>query len=214
MTEMHGFHPAAFTVASAAPDAEFFAHRAPGPLLDPGARAAVTALYHTLIAEGADILDLMAGPHSHLPPDLPRGTVIGIGLDRAVMQDNVDLTHRIVQDLNEDPTLPLPDETMDVACLCDVVPYLRHPLVTLAEILRVLRPGGVAILTFSDRFLPQKAVALWQALDHDDRRRLLDMLLTRAGFSGIDSGEVQPPSDDPSWRDAVYAVTARRPHAA
>ncbi|NVN13484.1 SAM-dependent methyltransferase, partial [Nguyenibacter vanlangensis] len=36
MTEMHGFHPAAFTVASAAPDAEFFAHRAPGPLLDPG----------------------------------------------------------------------------------------------------------------------------------------------------------------------------------
>ncbi|CAP56251.1 class I SAM-dependent methyltransferase [Gluconacetobacter diazotrophicus] len=212
--EPHGFHPAAFTVASDEPDASFFARRDPGPLMDPGAQSAVTALYHTLVAEGADVLDLMAGPDSHLPRDATYGSVIGIGLDADAMADNPRIGHRIVQDLNATPTLPLPDDAVDVACLCDVAPYLRQPMATLAEIRRVLRPGGVVIVTFSDRVIAGKAVALWQALDSTDRRRLLTILLQRAGFAGIDSGEVHPPADTPSWRDTVYAITARVPNAA
>ncbi|MBB2201369.1 class I SAM-dependent methyltransferase [Gluconacetobacter tumulisoli] len=214
MTDQHGFHPAAFTTASTEPDARFYAGRPPGALMDAGARAAVTALYQTVLPEGAWVLDLMAGDDSHLPPDTSCEAVIGIGLDAAALDANPRLTQRIVQDLNEDPVLPLPDDSLDAVCLCDAAPYLRRPLEILAEAARVLRPGGIVVFTFAERLLPGKAVALWQALEGADRSRLLTILLGRAGFVFIDTGEVQPPVDDPAWLDAVYAVTARKPGAA
>ncbi|ATU73593.1 SAM-dependent methyltransferase [Komagataeibacter rhaeticus] len=211
MNDLHGFHPQSFTAASGESDTAFYSRRPAGPMLDQGAQAAITALYRTLLPEGGDILDLMAGPDSHLPPDMEFGSVIGIGVNAQALDSNTRLTDRVVEDLNETPELPLADESMDAVLLCDVAPYLRQPVALLREAARVLQPGGLIILTSGTRFIPHKATALWQALDETDRRRMLETLLARAGFGPVDNGTVTPAPEDLFWHDAVHAMTARRP---
>ncbi|NVN35505.1 class I SAM-dependent methyltransferase [Komagataeibacter swingsii] len=211
MNDLHGFHPHSFTAASAEPDTAFYSRRPAGPMLDQGALTAITALYRTLLPEDGNILDIMAGPDSHLPPDMEFDSVIGIGVNAQALDGNPRLTDRVVEDMNETPDLPLADESMDAALLCDVAPYLRQPVQVFREIARVLQPGGLIIITFGDRFIPQKATALWQALDEGDRRRMLSVLLQRAGFGPVDNGNVTPAPEDLFWHDAVHAMTARRP---
>lgn len=211
MNDLHGFHPHSFTVASAESDTVFYSRRPAGPMLDQGALTAITALYRTLLPEDGNILDLMAGADSHLPPDMEFDSVIGMGVNAQALDSNPRLTDRVVEDINETPDLPLADESMDAALLCDVVPYLRQPVQVFREIARVLQPGGLIIITFGDRFIPQKATALWQALDEGDRRRMLSVLLQRAGFGPVDNGNVTPAPEDLFWHDAIHAMTARRP---
>lgn len=211
MNDLHGFHPQSFTVASAESDTLFYSRRPAGPMLDQGAQTAITALYRTLLPEDGNILDLMAGPDSHLPADMEFGNVIGIGVNAQALDSNTRLTDRVVEDLNETPELPLADESMDAVLLCDVVPYLRQPVVLLREVARVLQPGGLIVITFGTRFIAHKATALWQALDGTDRRRMLETLLARAGFGPVDYGTVTPAPEDMFWHDAVHAMTARRP---
>ncbi|WP_019091341.1 class I SAM-dependent methyltransferase [Komagataeibacter europaeus] len=211
MNDLHGFHPHSFTVASTESDTAFHSRRPAGPMLDQGALTAITTLYRTLLPEDGNILDIMAGPDSHLPPDMEFDSVIGIGVNTQALDSNPRLTDRVVEDINETPDLPLADESMDAALLCDVVPYLRQPTQVFRDIARVLQPGGLIIITFGDRFIPQKATALWQALDEGDRRRMLSILLQRAGFGPVDNGNVTPAPEDLFWHDAVHAMTARRP---
>ncbi|MCE2565815.1 class I SAM-dependent methyltransferase [Komagataeibacter sp. FNDCF1] len=211
MNDLHGFHPQSFTAASPQSDTVFYSRRPAGPMLDQGAQMAITALYRTLLPEGGAILDLMAGPDSHLPPDMEFDSVIGIDVNATALDGNPRLTDRVVEDLNETPDLPLADESMDAALLCDVVPYLRQPVRMFREIARVLQPGGLVIITFGTRFIPHKATALWQALDGADRPRMLEVLLARAGFGPVDNGTVTPAPEDLFWKDAVHAMTARRP---
>ncbi|GCE84682.1 class I SAM-dependent methyltransferase [Komagataeibacter diospyri] len=211
MNDLHGFHPHSFTAASNESDTVFYSRRPAGPMLDQGALTAITALYRTLLPEDGNILDLMAGPDSHLPSDMEFDSVIGIGVNTQALDSNPRLTDRVVEDINETPDLPLADESMDAALLCDVAPYLRQPVHVFREIARVLQPGGLIIITFGDRFIPQKATALWQALDEGDRRRMLSILLQRAGFGPVDNGNVSPAPEDLFWHDAVHAMTARRP---
>lgn len=51
---------------------------------------------------------------------------------------------------------------MHCVCLLCSVQYLQQPERVFAEIYRVLRPGGVAIITFSNRMFYEKAIALWR----------------------------------------------------
>ena len=86
------------------------------------------------------------------------------------------------------------------------------------EIGRVLRPGGVAALSFSNRWFPPKAVRLWADLHEFERLGLAAALLAGAGcFDGITTlsrrGAPRPP-DDPHWQlpfsDPLYLVWARK----
>ncbi|MBV1832748.1 class I SAM-dependent methyltransferase [Novacetimonas pomaceti] len=210
MNDLHGFHPGAFVCASSESDTAFWSTRPSGPMLDAGACTAVTALYRTMLPEGGRILDLMAGSDSHLPADVPFDEVIGIGVEAPALEANGRLTQRIVQDLNETPELPLADESLDAVCLCDVVPYLRQPVALFRETARVLQPGGLVLVTYGNGFVAQKAVALWQALETDDRQRLVRILMQRGGFEHTDTGSVAPPPNDAVWHDTIYGVTARR----
>lgn len=47
--------------------------------------------------------------------------------------------------------LPLPDEAFDAVVCWDVIEHVRDPRLVLGEIRRVLRPGGVALLTVINR---------------------------------------------------------------
>lgn len=209
-----GFHPAAFTRANNEVDTIFFSSRQENTLMDAGARTAVTALYQTALPAGGSVLDLMCGALSHFPQEAHFTSVVGVDVSRAALDENNALTERVVQDLNVTPMLDLPDESMDAVCLCDGLAYLTQPLVVLKEACRVLRPGAPLIVTFSDNFHAAKAVALWQALEPADRVRLVSILLSRAGFVELDTGEVVPPEDLNAWNDTVHAVIGRRTLAA
>lgn len=215
MTEApSGLHPAAFTRANDEPDAVFYARRGASTCMDAGARTAVTALYQTALPANGTILDLLCGNLSHIPPEASHETVIGLDVNKAALDANTALTQRIVQDVNLVPALDLPDNSLDAICLCDGLAYLTQPATLFEECVRVLRPGAPLIVTFSDNFVAQKAVALWQALEPADRSRLAALLLERAGFGDLDTGEVVPPEDLTAWNDTVHAVIGRKKFAA
>ena len=54
--------------------------------------------------------------------------------------------------LRNGDTLPLPDESVDVAYSCNVLEHLRNPLETLREIGRVLKPGGLFLAKTPNRW--------------------------------------------------------------
>jgi ubiquinone/menaquinone biosynthesis C-methylase UbiE len=84
---------------------------------------------------------------------------------------NKQLTDYIVQDLNQQPSLShLEDNSFDVICNVVSVDYLTKPLEVFKEMHRVLRPGGISLMSFSNRCFPTKAVAMW--LQADDIGRL------------------------------------------
>jgi len=208
--DLAGLHPRAFDTADASPDAMFWG--APGHVshLDDGAAAAVTQLYRTVLPEHGTLLDLMSSRSSHLPEEMIFTRVIGHGLVEEELAANGQLDEFFVRDLNADPSLPLASESLDAACCCASISYLRQPVAIFRELARVLHATAPLVITFSDRFFPSKAVAIWQALDGEDRTRLVSALLARAGFTHLETGTVPPPQDDPDWRDTVHAIVARR----
>ena len=72
------------------------------------------------------------------------------------------------QDLNEDPTLPFEDNSFDFVTNAVSVDYLCRPQEVFAEIGRVLKPGGMAACSFSNRCFPTKVIGIWnQTTDAD-----------------------------------------------
>ena len=73
-------------------------------------------------------------------------------------------TERVVADLNRDASLPFAaNGTYDVVTITASIGYLTRPLEVLAEAWRVLRAGGVVIISYSNRIFPEKATAVWLA---------------------------------------------------
>lgn len=141
--------------------------------IDEMARDMLSQLYAEILPPGGSYLDLMASWRSHLPEEvLLPVRVAGLGLNAAEMVDNPQLGEGDiwVQDLNETAELPFADGEFD-AVLCAVsIQYLVRPLELFAEVNRVLRPGGVFVVSFSNRCFPAKAAAVWLATD--DRQHI------------------------------------------
>src|SRR3954453_2591645 len=97
------------------------------------------------------MLDLMSSWVSHLPPEIAYDEVIGLGMNAAELAANPRLGRRFVQDLNRDPTLPLPANSTDAAMICVSIQYLQQPLAVLPQVARVLRPGAPLVISFSNR---------------------------------------------------------------
>lgn len=171
-----------------------------------------------LLQPGARVLDLMASYETHAPRDMDL-EVAGLGLNTAEMEANPALNSHVVHDLNQAPVLPFGDRAFD-AVVCDLsVEYLLRPVQVLKEAARVLRPGGMIRIAFSNRWFPAKVTALWPDLHEFERQGLvLDWLRAADGFTGCSTQSVRNwwrPEDDPHIRqtwisDPVYAVTARR----
>ena len=189
------------------PDAEFYHHPRFVTHIDDAALAAVTQLYRDYFSSDAELLDLMSSWVSHLPPEIVYRRVVGLGMNRAELAANPRLAAFVVQDLNQQPTLPFANQEFDGAAICVSVDYLTQPVAVLRELARVLRPGAPLVITFSNRCFPSKAVAAWHALDDRGHLALVRQYLLAAG--GWQAIELLDRSPAPGRSDPLFAVVAR-----
>ncbi|GAA1884241.1 class I SAM-dependent methyltransferase [Lapillicoccus jejuensis] len=168
--------------------------------LDDGAIAAVTGLYDELDVPGGRVLDLMSSWVSHLSRR-PAGGLTVLGMNAVELERNPLADEVVVQDLNRDPRLPFDDQAFDAVTCCVSVDYLVRPVEVLREAARVLRPGGVVVLTFSNRCFPTKAVRGWLETDEQGRVAIVQAYLERAGFADVTTALRTPPrsGSDPLW---------------
>jgi len=127
--------------------------------------------FSSLNKDKLDVLDLCSSWISHLPKDVSYGKVVGVGMNKAELEANKQLTDYFVQDMNTNPNLSqFEDNSFDVICNVVSVDYLTKPLEIFQEMHRILRPGGISLMSFSNRCFPTKAIAMW--LQADDIGRL------------------------------------------
>ena len=204
-----------------APDAVFYSQQRLISHIDAQARARLTSLYADILAPGDAVLDLMTSHLSHLPPDLALAAVAGLGLNTAELDANPALTSRSVHDLNVDPTLPGPDGSVTAVLCAMSIEYLTNPAAVLAEIARVLAPGGRLVVSFSNRWFPAKAVRLWTELHEFERLGLIASLIEQTPGLGqtatlAERGWPRPAdAKDRLWplyqhADPLFAVMATR----
>jgi SAM-dependent methyltransferase len=133
----------------------------------------LTDLYRERLQPNTRILDLMSSWVSHLPEEMTFAHVEGHGMNGEELARNPRLDHYFLQDMNQQPQLPLGDQSFDAVLNTVSVQYLQYPEAVFSEIHRVLKPGGVAIVSFSNRMFYQKAIQAWRDASEGDRVNLV-----------------------------------------
>ena len=196
-------------------DALFYAEPRFVHHLDAAFRARLTALYRERIPTDAVVLDLMSSWVSHLPEDRHYRQVIGHGLNPKELAANPRFDRHWCQNLNAIPSLPLEDDSIDVALVVAGWQYLQQPEAVAAELLRVVRPGGQLIVAFSNRMFWQKAPRIWSDASDGDRLAYVAQVLAAQGWPSPERiGEVTPLQGPLGWLgakgDPFFAVVASR----
>lgn len=186
--------------------------------LDSTALDTVERIIGSLVVEPEPaILDLMASWDSHIPASIKPKRVAGLGMNQRELDANQALVERVVHDLNQDPRLPFGDASFDVVLNTVSVDYLTRPVEVFAEVARVLKPGGLHLVIFSNRWFEPKVTRIWRETGEIERSLLVEDWFKAAGGFGETRAFVSKnkprPADDkyahlnlPS--DPVYAVFA------
>ncbi len=206
-----GFPPGFFHRTDETSDADFYRPDRFVTHIDERAIAAVGRLYEHLGIDGsADrpmrVLDLMSSWISHFRR--PPHELVALGMNAAELSANPAATSRVVHDLNADPTLPFPDSHFEAVTCCVSVDYLTWPVEVFAAAARVLTPGGLMVVTFSNRCFPTKAIHGWLTTDDDGRVRIVREYFHRSGrFEPAEAALCTPAG---TLGDPLYAVWAAR----
>lgn len=185
--------------------------------VDEGFIGQLTDLYRQRLQPNTRILDMMSSWVSHLPEEMQFAHVEGHGLNGEELARNPRLNHYLVQNLNANPQLPLQDEDFDAVLNCVSVQYLQYPETVFSEIHRILKPGGVAIISFSNRMFFQKAIQAWREGSETSRVELVKSYFS--SVPGFTTPEVitrtSPVPNLLQWLgtgggDPFYAVIATR----
>jgi SAM-dependent methyltransferase len=185
--------------------------------VDEGFIQQLTDLYRDRLKPGMRLFDLMSSWVSHLPDEMTFEWIEGHGLNAAELAKNPRLDHYFVQNLNENDQLPFADRSFDAVLNTVSVQYLQYPEAVFAEMYRILKPGGVAIVSFSNRMFYQKAIAAWRDGTEVQRVELVKRYFQSVpGFSTPEV--IARPSTTPTILqmlglasgDPFYAVMAER----
>jgi Methyltransferase domain len=185
--------------------------------VDDGFIQQLTDLYRERLKPNTRIFDMMSSWVSHLPSEIQFSHVEGHGLNGEELARNSRLNHYFVQNLNDHPQLPLANEDFDAVLNCVSVQYLQYPEAIFSEIHRILKPGGIAIFSFSNRMFYQKAIQAWRDSNENSRIELVKSYFSSvAGFSKPEV--ISRASTAPNFLqwlgagggDPFYAVIAQR----
>ncbi|MGA9381233.1 MAG: methyltransferase domain-containing protein [Phormidium sp.] len=144
----------------------------------------LTDLYQERLKPNTRIFDMMSSWVSHLPDEIEFAHVEGHGMNEDELARNSRLNHYFVQNLNQNPKLPLKEKDFDAVLNCVSVQYLQYPDAIFSEIHRILKPGGIAIISFSNRMFYQKAITAWRDNSEIGRVELVKRYFTLVpGFS-------------------------------
>jgi SAM-dependent methyltransferase len=211
-TDFGIFEKEGFARQDETPDTEFYR--------EPRLTHHIVRVCHSHLAEfyrkhlkGRQILDLMSSFESHLPEG--DFEVIGLGINAEEMKANSRLSSFEVKDLNLEPILPFESESFD-AVVCDLsIEYVIHPLELMKEVHRVLKPGGQAFFSFSNRYFPPKVIRLWIDLHEFERMGyVLELFKLNGGFKNLKTFSLRgyPRPVDDRWfgvsfqSDPLYVV--------
>jgi Methyltransferase domain len=177
----------------------------------------LTQLYRERLKPHTRIFDMMSSWVSHLPEEMEFAHVEGHGMNEEELARNPQLHHYFVQNLNENPKLPLPDCDFDAVLNTVSVQYLQYPEAVFSEILRILKPDGIAIISFSNRMFYQKAIQAWRDGTEASRVELVKQYFQAVpGFSEPEVISNQSSTHNfMHWlgvgsQDPFYAVIAQR----
>lgn len=187
--------------------------------IDTTAESVIQELYAGRLSPGYEVLDLMASWDSHIPENISLGRLVTLGLNREELEANSLADETVFQDINANPELPFGADSFD-AVICTVsVEYITRPAEVFEEIARVLRPGGIVLMTFSNRWFEPKVIHIWRDLHEFERLGLVtSYLLETEKFKDIETfsirGQPRPEDDKYAWQlpfsDPVYLVAGRR----
>lgn len=178
---------------------------------DDAFRGKLSALYSEVLPGGGTFLDLGSSWVSHLP-DEPRPTNVWLhGMNREELDRNpAGNGWKIVKSFNESDEInmkflslagerstgdnsiatsamllpEIPDDSVDVVGICAAFQYWRFPERVVGEILRVLKPGGSCVVSFSNRMFASKAIGAWSRRTADrDRLQYVCNVLTNGARS-------------------------------
>jgi len=162
---------------------------------------------------GFAVLDLCSSWNSHFPEDIMDGAsrVAVHGLNGPELEANKQATERHVQDLNKSAALPYESGSFDFVTMALSVQYLTNPRAVFSEMHRVLKPGGMAIVTYSHKTFIEKAVKVWadETDDGEGRSHIVCRYFQHSpskGWEKLSSVDVSPQHGDPVW--LVTAVKA------
>mmetsp|Transcript_166947 Transcript_166947/g.535958 ORF Transcript_166947/g.535958 Transcript_166947/m.535958 type:complete len:170 (-) Transcript_166947:107-616(-) len=155
-------------------------------------------------------LDICSSWISHYPKDLKAKRVAVTGMNDAELARNTQATEHVAKDLNLDPIMPYGDNEFDFVTNVVSVDYLSRPGEIFKEMHRVMKPGGVAIMSFSNRCFASKAIAMWVAnmSDGPGHCQIVGNYFhfnPEGGWKEISSVDISP---DPGRSDPMWVVTA------
>jgi len=203
------FRPEHFQRVDENPDPEFYSLPRKVVHIDDAAIDAIKEFFLEVIPPGAVVLDLPSSWRSHLPAELTKQRLVGLGLNAEEMADNPHLDEYVVHDVNTDPQLPFAGSLFDVVLLTVSIQYLTQPIEVFQEVNRVLKSGGLFAVIFSNRMFPTKAVAVWRAMGDDQHIKLVNSYFHYAGnFVELEAQDRTPQADE--YTDPVYVVMARK----
>eukprot|EP00051_Salpingoeca_urceolata_P008807 m.109093 g.109093 ORF g.109093 m.109093 type:complete len:451 (+) comp15954_c0_seq1:189-1541(+) len=201
-----------FRRADEGDDVTFYSQPRLVPWMDAAVRGAVKRHFMRCFpSELSDALDLCSSVASHYPDNYLFRRVVGLGLNAKELDTNPLLTERVVCDLNSSPVLPFKDESFDIVTLSFAFDYLMRPLDVFTEVFRVLRPGGVFVVTYGAKSFPTKVTQLWGQCDETERLVMVaSHFVFAAQWEGVAVSDLTPsqPSGVP---ESVVAVFASKP---
>ncbi len=212
-TNFFADHP--FRRPDESPDDRFYAQPRLVQHIDDTAIDIIRRLYGRLVQPESTILDLMSSWVSHLPEDFAVRSLTGLGMNAEELKANDRLSDYVIHDLNANSKMPFDDNAFDAAICTVSVEYLSNPFDIFEEVHRILKPGGVFVVTFSNRWFPPKAINIWPQLHEFERMGLvLEFFLDSGQYTNLNTYSMRGlprPADDKYvsqmlFSDPVYAV--------